>query len=79
MQIPLPTQLEDRLSPAEAALHLALGLYLDRRVTLGQGAEVAGISTPAFVAELGKLKIPIHYDMEDAIADIATVDRITHR
>jgi predicted HTH domain antitoxin len=79
MQIPLPTNLESRLSPADAALHLALGLYLDHRVTLGQGAAVAGISTSAFLLELGKRKIPVHYDMEDVVADIDTVARMTPR
>lgn len=79
MQIDLPSNIESQLSAADVALHLALGLYLDRRVTLGQGAAVAGLSTSSFLRELGKRRIPVHYDLEDALADIDTVTKLTAR
>lgn len=44
----------------ELRFDLALGLYVDEKVTLGQAAQVAGMSTPAFLDELGKRKIPVH-------------------
>ena len=52
---------------------LALGLYIDERATVGQAARVAGLSTPAFLDELGRRKIPVHYGLEDLEADMATV------
>lgn len=73
MIIPLPEQVEARLTAEDAALHLALGLFVDQRVTLGQAAEVAGISQSEFLRELGGRRIPVHYDENDALADIATV------
>ncbi|MDB6037043.1 MAG: hypothetical protein JWM99_884 [Verrucomicrobiales bacterium] len=54
-------------------LDLALGLYLDRRVTLGRGAEIAGISKPAFLDALGKSRIPINYDVADLESDLQTI------
>jgi predicted HTH domain antitoxin len=56
---------------------LALGLYRDHRITLGQGAAIARLSTSSFLAELGKRRIPVHYDLEDAVADIDTVAKLT--
>ena len=79
MQIPLPAEVERELTPADAALHLALGLFVDRRVTPAQGASIAGLSSTTFLAELGKRRIPIHYDIEDAQADIETVMKLSSR
>ncbi len=73
MIISLPEQVESRLTAEDAALHLALGLFVDQRVTLGQAAEVAGISQSEFLRELGRRRIPVHYQESDALADIATV------
>jgi predicted HTH domain antitoxin len=73
MIIPLPDEVEERLSAQDAALHLALGLFLDQRVTLGQGAAIAGISQSEFLRELGRRRIPVHYEESDALADIAAV------
>jgi predicted HTH domain antitoxin len=73
MIIPLPEQVESRLTAEDATLHLALGLFADQRVTLGQAAEVAGISQSEFLRELGGRRISVHYDESDALADIATV------
>lgn len=76
MNITLLPELESRISPEEAALHLALGLFADDKVTLGQATAVAGISQPAFLHELGKRKIPVHYGSEELEQDIATVARM---
>jgi predicted HTH domain antitoxin len=78
MNVPLPEFLEGSLSAQDAALHLAIGLFIDGRVTLGKGAAVAGISQSEFLQELGKRDIPIHYDESDALADIATVEEMVH-
>jgi len=79
MNISLPAEIEHLLSEADVALHLAIGLFVDGRVTLGQGAAVAGIPTTVFLAELGKRRIPIHYDARDAMADIETVSKLGSR
>jgi len=78
MTITLPPELEKQISPAEAALHLAIGLFADDKVTLGQAATIAGISQPALLQELGKRKIPLHYGAEDLEQDIATVNKLAN-
>jgi predicted HTH domain antitoxin len=75
MTIVLPEEVERRFTPEDLKLHLALGLFLDRRVTLGQAAIVAGLSQSEFLHELGERRIPIHYDEADALADVATTQR----
>jgi len=75
MLVSLPEDVERQFTPEEIQLHLALGLFLDSRVTLGQGAQIAGLSQSEFLHELGKRRIPIHYDEADAQADVATVLR----
>jgi predicted HTH domain antitoxin len=79
MNLWLPEDVERQLTPQDAALHLALGLFFDERVTLGQGAAVAGLSQSEFLHELGKRRIPVHYDESDALADVATVSRWVQR
>ena len=62
MNVTLPRQLEERLTPREAGLHLAIGLFVDEEATLGQAAEVAGMTQADFLRELGRRRIPIgHY------------------
>lgn len=75
MPVLLPEDIERQFTPEEIKLHLALGMFLDHRVTLGQGATIAGLSQSEFLHELGSRHIPIHYDEADASADIATAER----
>jgi len=70
MILSLPEEVERQLTPEDAKLHLAIGLFLDRRVTLGQAAEVAGLAQTELLRELGSRRIPIHYDEADAEADV---------
>jgi predicted HTH domain antitoxin len=76
MTINLPAELEKQISREEAALHLAIGLFAGDKVTLGQAASIAGISQPAFMHELGKRKIPLHYGIDELEQDIATVKNL---
>ena len=77
MNVPLPAEFESRISSQEAALYLAIGLFRDDKLTLGQASAVAGISEPAFLQELGKRRISVHYGVKDLEEDIATVKSIT--
>jgi predicted HTH domain antitoxin len=73
----LPEAVEKSLTPADVALHLALGLFVAERMTLGQAAEVAGLSQPAFMQELGRRKISIHYGAEELAEDMRTVESLS--
>jgi len=70
MIVPLPADLEGRFTPQEMRLQLAVGMFIDQRVTLGQGAVIAGLSQSEFLGELGRRRIPVHYDDADAREDI---------
>ena len=71
MPVMLPDDIERRFTPQDLKLHLALGLFIDHQVTLGQAAEIAGISQSDFLHELGRRRIGVHYDEADALADAA--------
>ena len=75
MPVLLPEDIERQFTPEDIKLHLALGMFLDNRVTLGQGAAIAGLSQSEFLCELGSRRIPVHYDEADARADVATAAR----
>jgi predicted HTH domain antitoxin len=74
MQLILPKSLEATLSAEAAALSLAIGLFVTEEVTLGQAAEIAGISQTAFLKELGARCIPIHYGQEELEEDLRLVE-----
>ena len=73
MNLPLPAEIETRLTPRDAALHLALGLFMDEQATLGQAAEIADMTQAEFLRELGRRRIPIHYGAAELAEDLKTV------
>jgi len=77
MTITLPAEIEKQITPEEAALHVAAGLFADEKITLSQGATIAGMSQAAFLKELGKRKIPMHYGVDELEQDMATVRKLT--
>ena len=79
MTITLPESLEARITPSQAALHLAIGLFTAWEVTLGQAAETAGMSQSEFMRELGRRKIPLHYGTEDFAEDLVSIGKLRAR
>ena len=77
MQLALPTEIEARLSPESAALHLAIGLFVGDEATLGQASVIAGMPQTRFLMELGRRRIPIHYGAEELAADLSTIAQLT--
>jgi predicted HTH domain antitoxin len=61
------------LSAEEARIDLAIGLYADRRVSLGRAARIAGISQPHFQRELARRRVPLNYDVAEFEADLQTL------
>lgn len=69
-------------SPALDELHmtrgdwlrdLAIGLFVDQKITLGRAAEIAGMSQSDFMRQLGKHGVPMHYDAADFASDLETI------
>ncbi|MCW5550969.1 MAG: UPF0175 family protein [Verrucomicrobiae bacterium] len=79
MTLTLPENLEARLSPREASLYLAIGLFVTEEATLGQAAEIAALSQADFLRELGRRRIPLHYGSEELAADLRTVESLAAR
>lgn len=76
LTLPLPFSLEQTLRPERALLHLAIGAFAAEDVTLGQAADIAGISQTEMMRELSRRRIPLHYDHEEFAEDIQTIDRL---
>jgi predicted HTH domain antitoxin len=68
--------MDARVRASDLLLDLALGMYASNRVTLGRAAEIAGLSQLDFQRELGRRRIPLHYDLEDFQADLRAVREI---
>ena len=79
MIVPLPEMLEARHSPESLALHLAIGLFVSNEATLGQAAQVAGLTQADFLRDLGRRRIPIHYGEEELTADLQAVEALLAR
>lgn len=75
MLIAFPDELTSGLdlTPEHARIDLAIGLYADRRVTLGRAAKMAGMAQTVFLRKLGELCIPMHYDLPELEADLMLV------
>lgn len=76
MELTLPKPLDKRLTAQDAALHLAFGLFVAEEATLGQAAQTAGLSQAAFLRELGRRRIPIHYGPDELAADLQAVEAL---
>lgn len=61
------------LSMEELLLKLAIVLFQEEKLTLGQASRLAGIHQMEFQAKLAALKIPIHYDELDFERDMKTL------
>jgi predicted HTH domain antitoxin len=62
------------LSERDAVVDIAIGLYKREQVSLGRAAEVAGLSSVGFLAELGRRRIPINYGADDLKSDVAALN-----
>lgn len=78
VNIELPDRIgaEVELTAERVKLEMATGLYASGAVTLGQGAELAGISPAQFLRELGKRRICVHYGIEDLQQDLHTIEAL---
>jgi predicted HTH domain antitoxin len=57
-------------------LNLAIMLFQDETLTLGQAAELAELHQSEFQKELAKRKIPIHYGENEFLADMKTITQM---
>lgn len=56
LELKIPKALVDDLSENELKLYLAIMLYKERKISVGQAAKLAGLTLRDFMYELGKHK-----------------------
>ncbi len=54
-------------------MDIAIGLYKREQVSLRRAAEISGLTSPEFLGELGRRRIPINYEAEDLRSDADTL------
>ena len=64
------------ITSRDILLRVAILLFAEEKVTLGQGAAIAGMPQFLFQKELGKRKIPIHYGVEEYRQDLETIAKM---
>jgi predicted HTH domain antitoxin len=79
MSIDLPDHLLGQLKPRDVLLDLAVGMYAARHLTLGQAAELAGLAQAEMQRELGRREVPVHYDIDDLVRDLAAAAELSQR
>lgn len=57
MELKLPKILIEEISENELKLYLAMMLYKEKKISIGQAAKLAGLALSDFMYELGKHKI----------------------
>lgn len=65
-----------RMSVDDLRVEIAMLLFMDDKLTLGQAARFAGMSQPEFQTVLGQRRISLHYDVQDFRDDLETLDEI---
>jgi predicted HTH domain antitoxin len=64
------------LNERDAVVDIAIGLYKREAVSLGRAAEIAGISSPELLTELGRRHIPINYGVDELRQDAAMLEKL---
>ena len=57
MELNLPKTLIEEISENELRLYLAMILYKERKISMGQATKLTGLTLSDFIYELGKHKI----------------------
>jgi predicted HTH domain antitoxin len=65
-----------KITSQDILLRVAILLFVEEKVTIGQAAEIAGMPLFLFQKELGKRKIPIHYGMQEYKQDLKTIAKM---
>jgi predicted HTH domain antitoxin len=75
MIVEIPDQVinQSGLSAEEILLKVAIVLFQEEKLTLGQASKIAGLHQFEFQKELAARNIPVHYGEEDYQNDLRTI------
>ncbi len=78
MTVEIPDQIiaQSGLSAQEILLKVALILFQEEKITLGQASRLAKLHQFEFQKELAKREIPVHYGEEDFERDLQIIGLI---
>ncbi len=78
MIVEIPDQIikQSGLSAKEILLKVALVLFQEEKLTLGQASRLVGLHQYEFQKELATRNIPVHYGEEDYKRDLQTIGLI---
>ena len=65
-----------RMSEAELKQEIAVMLFQQEKLTLGQASNLAEMNQFQFQSLLASRQIPLHYDLEDLDADVKTLRKL---
>lgn len=65
-----------QITAQELRLEMACHLYEQERLSMGQARKLADMDLISFQKELAKRDIYIHYDLEDFLSDIRTLEQL---
>jgi predicted HTH domain antitoxin len=67
------------LTPEQARIELACGLYAGWKVPMAKAARIAGLPRILFTRELGRRKIPLQYTPEDLKHDFEMAEQLSRK
>lgn len=81
MIVEIPDQIIEQsgLSPNELLLKVAIILFQEEKLTLGQASKMAKLHQFEFQKELAKREIPVHYGEEDFERDLQNIEKINDK
>jgi len=65
------------LTEDQLRFELAVGLFVDNKLSLGRAARVAGMDSIQFQRELAARRIPLHYGVEEFRQDLRTIESLS--
>lgn len=77
IEIPAEVIHSTRMTPEEMKRELALLLFQQGKLSFGKAREMADMTVWDFQQLLGQRKIPVHYDLQDYLADRQAIDALT--
>ena len=61
------------LSEEEVRIELAVLLFSQDRITMGQACRIAGVDQLTFQLRLARMRIPIHYGVSELEQDLTSI------
>jgi len=74
--VPDPILQQAGVSPSDILLKLAILLFQEERISLGQASKLANLHLVEFQKELARRNIPIHYGQDEYMNDIQIVKNL---